>query len=98
MNTIAERHARDHRTAADQRRVLSTPDELANRARDESGKALLKSGTASAVVCHVLMLLTLLVTPERVISAAIKNGVELPEHLSIVPAPLDRIESALRSQ
>jgi hypothetical protein len=67
-------------------------------ARDESGKALLKSGTASAVVCHVLMLLTLLVTPERVISAAIKNGVELPEHLSIVPAPLDRIESALRSQ
>jgi hypothetical protein len=64
-------------------------------ARDESGKALLKSGTASAVVCHVLMLL---VTPERVISAAIKNGVELPEHLSIVPAPLDRIESALRSQ
>ncbi len=36
-------------------------------------------------------------TPERVIPAAIKNRVELPEHLSIVPAPLERIESALRS-
>jgi len=37
-------------------------------------------------------------TPDRVIPAAIKNGLELPEHLSIVAAPLDRIESALRSQ
>jgi hypothetical protein len=36
-------------------------------------------------------------TPERVVPAAIKNGVELPEHLAIVPAPLDRIESELRS-
>lgn len=35
--------------------------------------------------------------PERVIPSAIKHGVEWPEHLSIVPAPLDRIESALRS-
>ena len=36
-------------------------------------------------------------TAERVIPAAIKNGVELPDHLAIVPAPLDRIESALRT-
>jgi hypothetical protein len=36
-------------------------------------------------------------TPERVIPSAIKDGIEWPEHLSIVPAPLDRIESALRS-
>jgi hypothetical protein len=36
-------------------------------------------------------------TPERVIPAAIKNGVELPQHLSIASSPLDRIESALRS-
>jgi hypothetical protein len=35
--------------------------------------------------------------PERVIAAAIKKGVELPGHLSIVPVPLDRIETALRS-
>lgn len=35
-------------------------------------------------------------TPERVVPARIKNGLELPEHLEIVPAPLERIESALR--
>jgi hypothetical protein len=35
--------------------------------------------------------------PERVIPAAIKNELELPDHLEIVPAPLDRIESALRA-
>jgi len=35
-------------------------------------------------------------TPERVIPASVKNALELPEHLEVVPAPLDRIESALR--
>lgn len=35
--------------------------------------------------------------PERIIPAAIKNDLELPDHLEIVPAPLERIESALRS-
>ena len=35
-------------------------------------------------------------TPERVVPVQVKNGLELPEHLEIVPAPLERIESALR--
>jgi hypothetical protein len=30
-----------------------------------------------------------------VIAAQVKNGLELPEHLEVVHAPLDRIESAL---
>jgi hypothetical protein len=33
--------------------------------------------------------------PERVVPAAVKSRLELPEHLTIVPAPLDRIEAAL---
>jgi hypothetical protein len=44
-------------------------------ARDESGRALLKSGTASAVVCHVLMLL---VTPERVIRRRSRTASSCP--------------------
>lgn len=34
-------------------------------------------------------------TPERVVPAAVKNQLELPEHLQIVPARLEDIESAL---
>ena len=33
--------------------------------------------------------------PERVVPAAVKNRLELPEHLTIVPGTLDRIEAAL---
>ena len=33
--------------------------------------------------------------PERIVPAAVKNGLQLPEHLQVVAAPLDRIESAL---
>lgn len=35
-------------------------------------------------------------TPERIVPARIKNGLELPGHLEIVPAPPERIETALR--
>jgi hypothetical protein len=35
-------------------------------------------------------------TPERVVPASIKNALELPDHLEIVAAPLERVESALR--
>jgi hypothetical protein len=35
-------------------------------------------------------------TPERVIPASVKNALELPDHLEVLPAPLDRIESTLR--
>jgi hypothetical protein len=35
-------------------------------------------------------------TPERVIPASVTNALELPDHLEVLPAPLDRIESALR--
>jgi hypothetical protein len=34
--------------------------------------------------------------PLRVIPASIKNRLELPEHLEVVNAPLERLESALR--
>ena len=33
--------------------------------------------------------------PERVVPAAVKSRLELPEHLTIVPGTLDRIEAAL---
>jgi hypothetical protein len=33
--------------------------------------------------------------PERIVSAAVKNRLELPEHLTIVPGSLDHIESSL---
>jgi hypothetical protein len=36
--------------------------------------------------------------PERVIPAAVKNRLELPETLAVVPAPLERIEEALPRQ
>ena len=36
--------------------------------------------------------------PERVIPAQLKNRLDLPDHLEIVQAPLDRVESALRTQ
>ena len=36
--------------------------------------------------------------PERVVPAAVKNQLQLPETLTIVPAPLDRIEEALPRQ
>ena len=36
--------------------------------------------------------------PERVVSAAIKNRLELPEHLTIVPGALERIEASLPSR
>ena len=35
-------------------------------------------------------------TPERVIPASVKDTLDLPDHLEVVPAPLERIESALR--
>jgi hypothetical protein len=34
--------------------------------------------------------------PDRVIAAEIKQRVEIPQHLEIVPAPLDRVEQSLR--
>ena len=34
--------------------------------------------------------------PERVIPAHVKNQLDLPEHLEVIDAPLERIESALR--
>src|SRR6185369_9499 len=33
--------------------------------------------------------------PERVIGAAVKNRLRLPEHLTVLAAPLDRVEEAL---
>jgi hypothetical protein len=36
--------------------------------------------------------------PERIIPAAVKNGLELPEHLTIVPGELERIEALLSSR
>jgi hypothetical protein len=36
--------------------------------------------------------------PERVVPAAVKNRLELPEHLTIVPGTLDRIEASLSSR
>jgi hypothetical protein len=33
--------------------------------------------------------------PERVIAASLKHGLELPQHLDVVPAPLDRVERTL---
>jgi hypothetical protein len=36
--------------------------------------------------------------PERVVPAAVKNRLELPEHLTIVPGTLDRIEASLPSR
>ena len=35
-------------------------------------------------------------TPERVIPASVKETLKLPQHLEVVPAPLERVESALR--
>jgi len=35
--------------------------------------------------------------PDRVVPAAVKNRLELPEHLTIVPGSLDRIEASLPS-
>jgi hypothetical protein len=34
-------------------------------------------------------------TPERIVPAAVKHRLELPDHLAVVAAPLDRVESAL---
>ena len=34
--------------------------------------------------------------PERVIAASVKHGLELPQHLDVLPAALDRLESTLR--
>lgn len=34
--------------------------------------------------------------PERVIPANVKNRLDMPEHLEVIDAPLERIESALR--
>lgn len=36
-------------------------------------------------------------TPERLIPAALKRRLELPDHLAVIAAPLERIESALDS-
>jgi hypothetical protein len=36
--------------------------------------------------------------PERMIAAAVKNRLELPEHLTIVPGELERIEASLSSR
>ena len=36
--------------------------------------------------------------PERVRPAQLKNRLDLPEHLEVIQAPLDRVESALRTQ
>jgi len=36
--------------------------------------------------------------PERVVTAAVKNRLELPEHLTIVPGSLERIEASLSSR
>jgi hypothetical protein len=36
--------------------------------------------------------------PERVVTATVKNRLELPEHLTIVPGTLDRIEASLSSR
>jgi hypothetical protein len=30
------------------------------------------------------------------LSASVKDALELPQHLEVVPAPLERVESALR--
>ena len=51
-----------------------------------------ESGTPidSLIVPHGLKL-----TPERTIPAAVKHRLELPDHLAVVAAPLDRVESAL---
>jgi len=34
--------------------------------------------------------------PERVVPATIKNALELPEHLTVLPVPLERVEDTLR--
>jgi hypothetical protein len=53
-------------------------------------------GTGGTVVDVLLTKLGRKLTPERVIPASVKDTLELPGHLEVVPAPLDRIESALR--
>jgi hypothetical protein len=34
--------------------------------------------------------------PERVVAASVKHGLEVPQHLEVVPAPLGRVEEMLR--
>ena len=53
-------------------------------------------GTSGTVVDVLLAKSGRKLTPERVIPAGVKNSLELPEHLEVLPVPLDRIESALR--
>jgi hypothetical protein len=53
-------------------------------------------GTNGTVVDVLLAKSGRKLTPERVIPAGVKNSLELPEHLEVLPVPLDRIESALR--
>jgi hypothetical protein len=38
------------------------------------------------------------IVPERVVPAAVKNRLELPEHLAIVTGPLERIEASLQAR
>jgi hypothetical protein len=53
-------------------------------------------GTSGTAVDVLLAKSGRKLTPERVIPASVKNAFELPDHLEVLPAPLDRIESALR--
>ena len=53
-------------------------------------------GTGGTPVDVVLRKRGRKLTPERVIPAAVKDDLELPEHLTVVQSPLDALESALR--
>jgi hypothetical protein len=53
-------------------------------------------GTSGTAVDVLLLKRGRKLTPERVIPASVKDALELPQHLEVVPAPLERVESALR--
>jgi hypothetical protein len=53
-------------------------------------------GTSGTAVDVLLVKRGRKLTPERVIPASVKDALELPDHLEVVPAPLERVESALR--
>ena len=53
-------------------------------------------GTSGMAVDVLLLKRGRTLRAERVIPASVKDALELPQHLEVVPAPLERVESALR--
>ena len=54
-------------------------------------------GTSGSPVDAIIVKHGQKLTPERVVPAAVKHGLSLPDHLSVIAAPLDRVEDALRA-